>query len=109
MAVGAKSLTTPPAASPSRPPTSRGKSMAWPGSASRWISALKEGDSGAAQPRWERYYRQLVALARNKLRATARGAADEEDVVQNAFHSFFRAVDHGRFPQLDDRDSLWRL
>ena len=30
-------------------------------------------------------------------------------MVQNAFHSFFRAVDQGRFPQLDDRDSLWRL
>jgi DNA-directed RNA polymerase specialized sigma24 family protein len=30
-------------------------------------------------------------------------------VVQNAFHSFFRAVAEGRFPQLDDRDDLWRL
>jgi RNA polymerase sigma factor (sigma-70 family) len=50
----------------------------------------------------------LVALARKKLRY-ARSAADEEDVVQNAFHSFFRAVGEGRYPHLDDRDSLWRL
>src|SRR5262249_35576935 len=57
----------------------------------------------------ERYYRQLVALARKKLQSARRRAADEEDVVQNAFHSFFRAVAQGRFPQLDDRDSLWRL
>lgn len=83
--------------------------MASHGSVSHWISALKEGDSAAAQPLWERYYRQLLALARKKLRSTGRRAADEEDVVQNAFHSFFRAVDQGRFPQLDDRDSLWRL
>jgi RNA polymerase sigma factor (sigma-70 family) len=83
--------------------------MASHGSVSHWISALKEGDSAAAQPLWERYYRQLVALARKKLRSTSRQAADEEDVVQNAFHSFFRAVGQGRFPQLDDRDSLWRL
>jgi RNA polymerase sigma factor (sigma-70 family) len=83
--------------------------MASHGSVSNWITALKDGDSAAAQPLWERYYRQLVDLARKKLRATSRRAADEEDVVQNAFHSFFRAVDQGRFPQLDDRDSLWRL
>jgi RNA polymerase sigma factor (sigma-70 family) len=83
--------------------------MSSPGSVSHWISALKDGDSAAAQPLWERYYRQLVGLARKKLRATSRRAADEEDIVQNAFHSFFRAVSSGRFPQLDDRDSLWRL
>src|SRR5262245_62578781 len=79
------------------------------GSVSNWIAALKDGDSAAAQPLWERYYRQLVALARKKLGTNTRQAADEEDVVQNAFHSFFRAVGQGRFPQLDDRDSLWRL
>src|SRR6478609_3882362 len=79
------------------------------GSVSNWIAALKDGDSAAAQQLWERYYRQLVALARKKLKAGTRQAADEEDVVQNAFHSFFRALGQGRFPQLDDRDSLWRL
>ncbi|MGE0759499.1 MAG: ECF-type sigma factor [Pirellulaceae bacterium] len=79
------------------------------GSVSHWIAALKEGDAAAAQPLWQRYYRRLIALARKKLRTSRRRAADEEDVVQNAFHSFFRALEHGRFPQLGDRDSLWRL
>lgn len=79
------------------------------GSVSQWIAALKDGDQTAAKPLWERYYRQLVALARKKLRSSGRRVADEEDVVQNAFHSFFRAVTEGRFPQLDSRDSLWRL
>jgi RNA polymerase sigma factor (sigma-70 family) len=83
--------------------------MSSPGSVSHWIAALKGGDVAAAQPLWERYYRQLIALARKKLKLARRRAADEEDVVQNAFHSFFRAVAQGRFPQLDDRDSLWRL
>jgi RNA polymerase sigma factor (sigma-70 family) len=83
--------------------------MSAPGSVSHWILALKDGDSAAAQPLWERYYKQLVALASKKLNSARRRVADEEDVVQNAFHSFFRAVDQGRFPQLEDRDSLWRL
>jgi RNA polymerase sigma factor (sigma-70 family) len=79
------------------------------GSVTRWVAALKAGDPAAAQPLWERYHRQLVALARRKLDSSRRRAADEEDVVQNAFHSFFQAVARGHFPQLDDRDGLWRL
>ncbi len=83
--------------------------MSAEGSVSRWVMALKEGDADAAQPLWERYHRKLVALARRKLRSSARRRADEEDVVQNAFHSFFHGVSHGRFPLLRDRDNLWRL
>lgn len=79
------------------------------GSVTRWVTALKDGDAAAAQPLWERYHRRLVGLAREKLRTARRRAADEEDVVQSAFHSFFQGVAKGRFPQLDDRDNLWRL
>jgi RNA polymerase sigma factor (sigma-70 family) len=79
------------------------------GSVTRWVTALKDGDAAAAQPLWERYHRRLVGLAREKLRTAHRRAADEEDVVQSAFHSFFQGVAKGRFPQLDDRDNLWRL
>ena len=80
--------------------------MASHGSVSHWIAALKDGDTAAAQPLWERYYQQLVALARTKLLTTSRRDADEEDVVQNAFHSFFKAVGQGRFPQLDEREAV---
>src|SRR5436190_24319348 len=83
--------------------------MSSEGSVTRWVTALKAGDSAAAQPLWERYHRQLVALARRKLESSRRRAADEEDVVQNAFRSFFKGVAGGRFPQLNDRDNLWRL
>jgi RNA polymerase sigma factor (sigma-70 family) len=83
--------------------------MSSEGSVTRWVTALKGGDPSAAQALWQRYHRQLVALARQKLQAGRRRAADEEDVVQNAFHSFFRGVSRGRFPRLDDRDNLWRL
>jgi hypothetical protein len=30
-------------------------------------------------------------------------------VVQNAFYSFFQGLTRDRFPQLHDRDNLWRL
>ncbi len=35
--------------------------------------------------------------------------ADEEDVVVDAFDSFFRGIQQGRFPVLNDRDDLWQV
>ena len=83
--------------------------MTLQGSVTLWIGHLQAGDDGAAQKLWERYFRRLVGLARKKLRDTPRRAADEEDVALSAFDSFCRGVRRGRFPQLDDRNNLWRL
>jgi DNA-directed RNA polymerase specialized sigma24 family protein len=91
-----------------RRPPSQGLPVSPDGSVSRWLAVPKNGDAAAAQPLWERYHRRIVTLARRKLQS-ARRSADEEDVVQSAFHSFFRGVIAGRFPRLDDRDDLWRL
>jgi RNA polymerase sigma factor (sigma-70 family) len=79
------------------------------GSVTRWLSPLRAGDPAAAQQLWERYFRRLVGLARKRLRGAPRRAADEVDVALSAFDSFCRNAGRGRFPQLADRDSLWRL
>src|SRR5437763_2374012 len=79
------------------------------GSVSRLIDGLVVGDEAAVQGLWERYFRRLVGLARKKLADTPRQAADEEDVALSAFDSFCRNAERGLFPQLLDRDSLWRL
>jgi DNA-directed RNA polymerase specialized sigma24 family protein len=79
------------------------------GSVTRWLGELKRGDPDAAQRLWERYFTDLVRLARARLRAAARAAEDEEDVALSAFDSFYAAASHGRFPRLDDRDDLWRV
>ncbi len=83
--------------------------MSSDGSVTHWIPALKSGDSVAAQEIWQRYYDRLVALARKRLIGSGRRQADEEDVVQNAFNSFYQGVSKDRFPQIEDRDDLWRL
>src|SRR5262245_30692906 len=79
------------------------------GSVTFWIDRLKAGDPAAAQPLWEGYFRRLVGLARVRLQAAPRRAADEEDVALSAFHSFCRGAEEGRFPRLSDRDDLWQL
>jgi DNA-directed RNA polymerase specialized sigma24 family protein len=81
------------------------------GSVSHWLGDLKVGDMAAAQPLWERYFEQLVVLARAKLRRLPRtGAAqDEEDAALSAFNSFCAGAAQGKFPKLDDREDLWKL
>ena len=74
-----------------------------------WLDRLQEGDSSAIQGIWDRYFRRLVGIARKKLRGMPRRVSDEEDVALSALNSFFQGAEQGRFPQLDDRDNLWRL
>jgi DNA-directed RNA polymerase specialized sigma24 family protein len=79
------------------------------GSVTTWIGRLKAGDHAAAQRLWEDYFRRLVGMARARLQGTPRAAADEEDVALSAFDSFCRGAERGQFPQLVDRNDLWRL
>lgn len=73
------------------------------------LDELRAGDPVAAQALWERYSLQLLRLASQKLGASAKRVADEEDVCQSAFNSFCRRAMEGQFPKLSDRDDLWRL
>jgi RNA polymerase sigma factor (sigma-70 family) len=79
------------------------------GSVTHWVSRLQAGDPAAAEQLWRRYFPRLVGLARKRLQSAPRRAADEEDVALSAFVSFCRSAEQGRFPQLSDRDSLWRV
>jgi DNA-directed RNA polymerase specialized sigma24 family protein len=83
--------------------------MAEEGSVSRWLGPLQQGDPDAAQQLWQRYFVSMVQLARKRLRLAPRGAADEEDIALSAFDSLCRNAADGRFPQLMDRDDLWRV
>lgn len=78
-------------------------------SVTQWINDLKDGNESAAQHIWERYFEQLTRLARKRLGTRPRRVADEEDVAVSAFDSFCRNASEGKFPQLDDRDDLWKL
>ena len=78
-------------------------------SVSLWIGRIKQGDEAAAQSIWERFFPDLVAVARNRLAGAPCVVADEEDVVLSAMKSFFKAAERGRFPRLLDGDGLWRL
>jgi DNA-directed RNA polymerase specialized sigma24 family protein len=81
------------------------------GSVSGWIAGLKAGDGEAARRLWDRYFDDLVRIARRKIRATRRtgGDEDEEDAALSAFEDLCEGATRGQFPLLVDRDDLWRL
>jgi DNA-directed RNA polymerase specialized sigma24 family protein len=79
------------------------------GSITHWIAEVKDGDSAGARGIWTRFFPRLVRLARKQIRGVSRGMADEEDVALSALDSFCRAAGKGRYPDLADRESLWRL
>lgn len=79
-------------------------------SVTRWINDLTTGNRGEAFARlWERYFPQLVQLAQARLRRGTSRPADGEDVALSAFESFFRGAAAGRFPELGNREDLWKL
>jgi DNA-directed RNA polymerase specialized sigma24 family protein len=81
------------------------------GSITGWLGDLRGGDQAAAQPLWEHYFSKLVTVARTKLRRMRKTTADqdEEDAALSAFNSFCAGAARGKFPQLADRDDIWRL
>ena len=72
-----------------------------------WLAQLKAGNMKAVQPLWERYYGDLVSVARRYLPHA--GDLDSHLIAASAFDSFYLAAAAGRFPKLDDRSQLWRL
>lgn len=79
------------------------------GSITRWLPGLEAGDPEAARQLWERYFAELVRLARCRLRDAPRAVADEEDAALSAFDSLCHGAKEGSFPHLDDRTDLWRV
>jgi RNA polymerase sigma factor (sigma-70 family) len=75
----------------------------------QWMQQLQSGSPEAARKIWEHYCRKLYSFARKRLPPQMRRSYDEEDVALSAFHSICEGIKEGRFPELSDRDNLWRL
>lgn len=75
----------------------------------RWIGQLADADEEAATRVWNHFIGQLYEYARGKINGKTRRVYDEEDAAQSAFHSVCAGIAKGRFPDLHDRVSLWRL
>ena len=75
----------------------------------RWFERAKQGDDEALEQLWHAYFFQLVRLAKKQFSSVATTVADEDDIAQNAMLSFFLRARNGQFPDLNDREGLWKL
>ena len=73
------------------------------------IQKVKDGEKEAVRDIWDRYFPRVVWLAGRRLQGQRRQAADEEDVAISVMESFFRAASADRFPDLNDKEGIWRL
>ncbi len=74
-----------------------------------WIEGLQQGDESSARKLWEHFVQRLYEAARKKLNRRVARTYDEQDAAQSAFHALCAGVSAGRYPDLNDRTSLWRL
>jgi DNA-directed RNA polymerase specialized sigma24 family protein len=83
-------------------------SRASPGSVSRLLGGLRDGDEEAVRQLWLRYFQPLVQVARGRL-----SACDAEDAALEAFwqlcERLARPASEERFPELSNRTHLWKL
>ena len=75
----------------------------------RWLRELEAGDQDAARLLWQRYYRELVELARARLGQTPRRIADEEDVALSVLRCLCEGAARGQFAAVVNRQELWQL
>ena len=74
-----------------------------------WLRQLEAGDEDAARLLWQRYYRELVDLARARFGTTPRRASDEEDVALSVLRCLYEGAARGQFAELVNRGDLWQL
>jgi DNA-directed RNA polymerase specialized sigma24 family protein len=74
-----------------------------------WLRQLEAGDDDAARLLWQRYYRELVELARTRFGTTPRRMADEEDVALSVMRCLYDGAARGQFAALINRHELWQL
>ena len=75
----------------------------------QYLEQCKAGDPEGARKLWDLYFRRLVGLARRRLAGGPDGVADSEDVALSAICGFIRGAERGRFPEVNNREQLWKL
>ena len=73
-----------------------------------FLARLRAQDGDAARQLFERFTRQLIALARSRFDGGLRHKIDAEDVVQSTYKSFFRRYGQGNL-EAAGWSSLWGL
>lgn len=78
-------------------------------SVTEWIQAVRRKDEIAAEELWNRYFGQLMRVARSRMSRMPRSAYDEEDAALSTFRVLCGKLQQGNYLELGSRDELWNL
>lgn len=73
-----------------------------------FVKRLRAGDDDASRQLFERFARQLIAMARRRFDGPLKHKVDPEDIVQSAYKSFFLRHADGKVV-VGNWNSLWGL
>lgn len=73
-----------------------------------FVKRLRAGDDDASRQLFERFARQLIAMARRRFDGPLKHKVDPEDIVQSAYKSFFSRHADGKVV-VGNWNSLWGL
>lgn len=73
-----------------------------------FLKRLQAGDDDASRQLFQRFARQLIAMARRRFDGQLKHKIDPEDVVQSAYKSFFYRYAEGNV-DIGNWNSLWGL
>jgi pSer/pThr/pTyr-binding forkhead associated (FHA) protein len=79
------------------------------GSVTFHLNAMKAGDESSVKEIWARCFSIIAKVAQQQMQGANKRVADEEDIAASVFESLFFGAVGGKFPGVNDRDSLWRL
>lgn len=80
------------------------------GSISRWlVDRTRSSQTASATLLWQHFGVRLVRIARHQLRSIRDPGYGSEDLALSTFQEFHRRILEGGYPNLTDRDQLWRL
>jgi DNA-directed RNA polymerase specialized sigma24 family protein len=79
------------------------------GSVTLWVTHLKVGRRNQVRELLERYWPRLLGLAASRLRRFPHLVGYAEDVALGVFNALCRGIERGRFPNLNNRESVWQL
>jgi RNA polymerase sigma factor (sigma-70 family) len=79
------------------------------GSVTFHLDAMKAGDESAVEEIWARCFAMIARVAQQQMKGANKRFADEEDIAASVFESLFFGAIEGKFPDVTNRDSLWRL
>ncbi len=66
-------------------------------------------DQRAASFLYHRYFKQLVERLKHRINRQVRAVSDSEDTAQFVLAEVLTKLEKGRYPGLEDRNSLWAL